>query len=81
MSCQCAAEYAAITAQLARIANAMEASNAAAEGLIVTNAMLQAVVTDEGAFNDIQGCAKATKMPVGTAIKELVDRLIAGYNA
>ena len=79
MACQCEESYSLITAQLARIANALELSNANAEDLILTNAMLQAVVTDEGAFNDAQGYAKTAKMPVGSAIKELVDRLKAGY--
>jgi len=81
MACQCASEYAAITAQLARIADALELSNANAEDLILTNAMLQAVVTDEGAFDDVQGYAKTAKMPVGTAVRELVDRLKAGYTS
>jgi len=81
MACQCHSEYVAITAQLARIANAMEASNAAAPDLILTNALVQAIVTDSEVFSGVQGCSNTMKMPVGTAVKELVDRLKAGYNA
>ena len=81
MACQCASEYAAITEQLVRIADALEASNAAAPDLFLSSALLQAIITDEHAFADVQGYATSAKMHPGTALKELVDTLKVGYNA
>ena len=81
MACQCHSEYAAITAQLARIADALEASNAAAPELMLTGALVQAAVTDERIFSDIQGYATTAKLSPGEVLRDLVERLKAGYTS
>ena len=81
MACQCEESYNLITEQLGRIADALEASNAAAFDLMLTKALVESVVTDVNSFKDLQGYCNTKKMPAGTALKELVERLKAGYNA
>ena len=79
--CKCHNEYEAITLQLVRIADALEASNAAAPELYLTNALGQAAVSDERIFSDLQGYAVTTKHNPGTVLRELVAKLKAGYLA